>query len=444
MKDAQGDAESAGTPWRRTEPRSSLTLALSVCSGHWQSKGHAIIKKTGDAGNTAICTTLPVKPQKVIQDMRIGIVCYPTFGGSGVLATELGKALAQKGHEVHFITYQQPVRLSAFIPNIYYHEVQVPTYPLFDFPPYETALASTMVNVIKNYNLDLLHVHYAIPHASAAYMAKKILQEHGRDIPVITTLHGTDITLVGKDKMYAPVVSFSINKSDVITAVSQNLKEETYSTFDIKKDIEVVYNFIDVTRFNRKPIDAFKKVLAPNGERILLHASNFRQVKRVQDVVQIFNEVNKQIPSKLLFIGDGPERQTAEAQGQNLGIFDKMLFVGKQEQIEDVFAIGDLFLLPSEYESFGLAALEAMASQVPVISSNAGGLREVNIDGVTGYTADVGDIKTMSEKALEILRDDATLQGFRQRAFEHAQQFNMDQIIPQYEAIYRRFCSDCW
>ena len=375
--------------------------------------------------------------------MRIGIVCYPTFGGSGVLATELGKALAQKGHQVHFITYQQPVRLSAFNPNIYYHEVQVPTYPLFDFPPYETALASTMVNVIKNYNLDLLHVHYAIPHASAAYMAKKILHDEGYDIPVITTLHGTDITLVGKDKMYSPVVAFSINKSDVITAVSQNLREETHSTFDIKKEIEVVYNFIDVKRFNRKPFDAFKKVLAPNGEKVLLHASNFRQVKRVPDVVEIFYEVQKEIPSKLLFVGDGPERLPAEDLGRKLGIFEKMIFVGKQEQIEDVFAIADLFLLPSEYESFGLAALEAMASKVPVISSNAGGLKEVNIDGVTGYTANVGDVKTMSERAIEILKDDATLQQFRQGAFEHAQQYNMDAIIPQYEAIYRRFCKDC-
>ena len=376
--------------------------------------------------------------------MRIGIVCYPTFGGSGVLATELGKALAQKDHQVHFITYQQPVRLNAFVPNIYYHEVQVPTYPLFDFPPYETALASTLVNVIKNYNLDLLHVHYAIPHASAAYMAKKILQEEGHDIPVITTLHGTDITLVGKDKTYAPVVAFSINQSDVITAVSQNLREETYSTFDIRKEIEVVYNFIDTSRFNRKPLSAFKQVLAPNGERVLLHASNFRQVKRVQDVVRIFYEVQKQMPARLLFVGDGPERQTAEEQGRDLGIFEKMVFVGKQEQIEDIFAIADLFVLPSQYESFGLAALEAMASRVPVVSSNAGGLHEVNINGVTGYTAEVGDVQTMSEDALKILKDDATLEGFRERAFEHAQQYTMDKIIPQYEAIYRRFCSDCW
>lgn len=371
--------------------------------------------------------------------MRIGIVCYPTFGGSGVLATELGKALAQKGHMVHFITYQQPVRLNEFMPNIFYHEVQVPTYPLFDYPPYETALASTMVDVIKNNNLDLLHVHYAIPHASAAYMAKQILKKEGKNIPVITTLHGTDITLVGRDKTYAPVVTFSINESDAITAVSQNLRDETYRHFDIKKDIEVIVNFVDVSRFSRKPIDAFKKVIAPNGQRVLMHASNFRKIKRVQDVVKIFAEVNKEVPSKLLFVGDGPERSTAEDLARELGVTDEVRFVGKQEQMEDILAIADLFLLTSEYESFGLAALEAMAAGVPVISTNAGGLSEINIDGETGYMADVGDVKTMTEKAISILKNDTTLKSFKGKAAAHAKQFDISRIVPVYEKLYERF-----
>lgn len=371
--------------------------------------------------------------------MRIGIVCYPTFGGSGVLATELGKALAQKGHQVHFITYQQPVRLNVFVPNIFYHEVRVPTYPLFDYPPYETALASALVDVIKNYHLELLHVHYAIPHASAAYMAKKIVEQDGIDIPFITTLHGTDITLVGKDKTYAPVVTFSINQSDAITAVSKNLCDETYLNFKIEKPIEVIYNFVDVERFSRKPIDAFKKVIAPNGERILLHASNFRKIKRVQDVVKIFYEVNKEIPSKLLFVGDGPERGMVEELSRQLGVYDEIRFVGKQEQMEDILAIGDLFLLTSEYESFGLAALEAMAAGVPVVSTNAGGLGEINIDGVTGYMGNVGDVATMSQQAIAILKEDEILQQFKTNAAQHALKFDIHNIVPLYEALYERF-----
>lgn len=368
--------------------------------------------------------------------MRIGIVCYPTFGGSGVLATELGKALAQNGHQVHFITYQQPVRLNGFIPNIFYHEVQVPTYPLFDYPPYETALASTMVDVIKNNHLQLLHVHYAIPHASAAYMAKKILEQEGIHIPVITTLHGTDITLVGRDKTYAPVVAFSINQSDAITAVSQNLRDETFTHFKIEKPIEVIHNFVDVQRFARKPIDAFKKVIAPNGERVLLHASNFRKIKRVQDVVLIFNKVNKHIPSKLLFVGDGPERGTAEQLCRELGVCDDVRFVGKQEQMEDILAIADLFILTSEYESFGLAALEAMAAGVPVISTNAGGLPEIMVQGVTGYMADVGDIETLSHQAMDILQSDERLQQFKNNAAQHANAFDITSIVPLYEKLY--------
>ncbi|MBL7730464.1 MAG: N-acetyl-alpha-D-glucosaminyl L-malate synthase BshA [Chitinophagaceae bacterium] len=371
--------------------------------------------------------------------MRIGIVCYPTFGGSGVLATELGKALAQKGHMVHFITYQQPVRLNSFVPNIFYHEVQVPTYPLFDYPPYETALASTMVDVIKNNDLDLLHVHYAIPHASAAYMAKQILKKEGKDIPVITTLHGTDITLVGRDKTYAPVVTFSINESDAITAVSENLRDETFKHFAITKEIEVIVNFVDVSRFSRKPIDAFKKVLAPNGEKILLHASNFRKIKRVQDVVKIFAEVRKELPAKLLFVGDGPERSTAEDLGRELGVCDDIRFVGKQEQMEDILVIADLFLLTSEYESFGLAALEAMAAGVPVISTNAGGLTEINIHGETGYVSEVGDVANMSRQALSILKDEKVLKEFKERAAIHASRFDIHNVVPLYEKLYEKF-----
>src|SRR6201746_374754 len=356
--------------------------------------------------------------------MKIGIVCYPTFGGSGVLATELGKALATKGHQVHFITYQQPVRLNNFNANIFYHEVRVPTYPLFDYPPYETALASTLVDVIKNNKLDLLHVHYAIPHASAAYMAKKILEKSGKNIPVITTLHGTDITLVGKDKTYAPVVTFSINESDAITAVSNNLRDETYRSFKIEKEIEVIHNFVDVHRFNKKPIDAFRRVIAPAGERIILHASNFRKIKRVQDVVKIFAKINAVIPSKLLFVGDGPERPMAESLSRDLGVFGDIRFVGKQEQMEEILAVGDLFLLTSDYESFGLAALEAMAAGVPVISTNAGGLPEIAIQGETGFLDDVGDIQGMSEHAIRILEDDAILKQFKQQARHHAAGFD--------------------
>jgi N-acetyl-alpha-D-glucosaminyl L-malate synthase BshA len=372
--------------------------------------------------------------------MRIGIVCYPTFGGSGVLATELGKALADKGHKVHFITYQQPVRLNVFNANIYYHEVRVPTYPLFDYPPYEIALASTMVDVINHHDLDLLHVHYAIPHASAAYMAKQIVQKSGRKIPFITTLHGTDITLVGKDKTYEPVVTFSINESDAITAVSNNLREETYKSFDITKEIEVIYNFVDIKRFDKKPIDAFKKVIAPNGEKILVHASNFRKIKRVEDVISIFAGVRKETASKLLMIGDGPERPAMEELAKQLDVQDDVRFVGKQEQIEEILLVSDLFLLPSEYESFGLAALEAMAAKVPVISTNAGGLPEINIHGKTGYTANIGDVLTMTTCALELLTNDDLLAQFKLNAHKQALRFDINNIVPLYEKLYSGFC----
>ncbi|MDX1936654.1 MAG: N-acetyl-alpha-D-glucosaminyl L-malate synthase BshA [Flavihumibacter sp.] len=373
--------------------------------------------------------------------MRIGIVCYPTFGGSGVLATELGKALADKNHQVHFITYQQPVRLSEFNANIFYHEVRVPTYPLFDYPPYETALASTLVDVILNNQLDLLHVHYAIPHASAAYMAKQIVAKQGKHIPFITTLHGTDITLVGKDKTYAPVVTFSMNESDAITAVSKNLRDETYAFFKIEKEIEVIHNFVDVSRFQKKPIDAFRKVIAPNGEKVLLHVSNFRKVKRVMDVVQIMAKVREQMPCKLLFVGDGPERSGAESLCRELNIIDDVRFVGKQEQLEDILAVSDLFLLTSEYESFGLAALEAMAAGVPVISTNAGGLTEINEHDKTGYLSNVGNVDEMARYALTLLSDDKKLQQFKNNARQHAAIFDIHNIIPIYERLYNRFCN---
>jgi L-malate glycosyltransferase len=371
--------------------------------------------------------------------MRIGIVCYPTFGGSGVLATELGKALADKGHQVHFITYQQPVRLTEYNANIFYHEVRVTSYPLFDYPPYETALSSTMVDVIINHHLDLLHVHYAIPHASAAYMAKKIVATQGITIPVITTLHGTDITLVGRDKTLAPVVAFSINESDAITAVSENLRDETYSIFDIKKEIQVIPNFVDLVRFQRKAIDPFRKVIAPNNERIIVHASNFRKIKRVLDVVKIFAAINKQIPSKLLFVGDGPDRFDAENLSRELGIIEDIRFIGKQEQIEEILAVSDLFILPSEYESFGLAALEAMAAGVPLISSDAGGLPEININGRTGFMSPVGDVASMSRHAISILENDDVLRTFKANAAEQAKKFDINFIVPIYEKLYDRF-----
>ena len=370
--------------------------------------------------------------------MNIAIVCYPTFGGSGVLATELGKALAEKGHQVHFITYQQPVRLSGFHANLFYHEVRVPTYPLFDFPPYETALASAMVDVVINHDIHLLHVHYAIPHAAAAYMAKQILAKKGISLPVITTLHGTDITLIGKDKTYSPVVTFSMEESDALTAVSENLKEETYKNFDISKPIEVIYNFVDIANFNKKPVDAFKKMVAPNGEKIIMHASNFRKLKRVRDVVDVFIRIANQMPAKLLLIGDGPERPELEAYTRSLSLCNDIKFLGKQEQIEDILPIADLFLLPSEYESFGLSALEAMAAEVPVISTNAGGLPEININGFSGFMSNVGDVEDMSKNAISILSDPLIHQQFKTNAFTQAKRFGINTIVPQYEALYER------
>jgi L-malate glycosyltransferase len=373
--------------------------------------------------------------------MKIGIVCYPTFGGSGVVATELGKALATQGHQVHFITYNQPWRLDFFNENLFYHEVSIPTYPLFLYPPYELALASKMVNVVKYEKLDLLHVHYAIPHASAAYMAKQILKTEGINLPIVTTLHGTDITLVGKDSSYEPVVTFSINESDGVTAVSEDLKKDTYKHFKIKNEIEVIPNFIDMSRFTRQKKEHFKKAICPNGEKLLIHTSNFRPVKRVEDVLKIFVEVRKQIPSKLLLVGDGPERISLEQRSRDCeNAAADIRFLGKLEAVEEVLSVSDLFLMPSETESFGLAALEAMACEVPVISTNTGGLPELNVQGKTGFMSNVGDVEDMVKNSLFILRDE-NLPMFKKNALARAKEFDIEKILPRYVECYEKVLS---
>lgn len=354
-----------------------------------------------------------------------------------MVATELGKALAKEGHRIHFITYSQPTRLDFFNENLFYHEVDVQSYPLFQYPPYELALASKMVEVVQFEKLDLLHVHYAIPHASAAYMAKQILLTKGIEIPVITTLHGTDITLVGKDPSYEPVVTFSINQSDGVTAVSESLKEETYEHFAITKDIEVIPNFIDLERFKKQKKDHFKSAICPNGEKLIVHTSNFRKVKRVEDVIKIFIGIRNVIPAKLLMVGDGPERSKAEALCRETCSFEDTRFLGKLDHVEEVLSVADLFLMPSEKESFGLAALEAMACEVPVVSSNTGGLTELNVDGVSGFNCDIGDIATMTEKALYILKDE-NLATFKQGALTRAKEFDIANILPMYENFYNK------
>ncbi|MBI1769046.1 MAG: N-acetyl-alpha-D-glucosaminyl L-malate synthase BshA [Bacteroidetes bacterium] len=369
--------------------------------------------------------------------MNIGIVCYPTFGGSGVVATELGKGLAQKGHKVHFITYNQPSRLDFLNENLFYHEVEFNSYPLFEYPPYELALASKMVSVVKNEKLDLLHVHYAIPHASAAYMAKQILKSQGIYVPVVTTLHGTDITLVGRDPSYEPVVTFSINQSDGVTSVSRDLKKETYEFFDIQNHIEVIPNFIDLEKFKKQKKDHFKRAICPNGESLIVHTSNFRKVKRVLDVVNTFYNIHKEIPAKLLMIGDGPERNAAEQLARDLNIGHDVRFLGKLEAVEEVLSVADLFLMPSEKESFGLAALEAMACEVPVVSSDAGGLPELQVQGVTGFMSTVGDIEDMTRKSLFIL-DKNNLPQFKASALKRAQEFDITNILPLYENYYQQ------
>ncbi|MGM0479435.1 MAG: N-acetyl-alpha-D-glucosaminyl L-malate synthase BshA [Bacteroidota bacterium] len=370
--------------------------------------------------------------------MKIGIVLYPTFGGSGVVATELGKALAEKGHEIHFITYSQPVRLGSFRDNIFYHEVVVSNYPLFEFQPYETELASKMVDVVEHEGLDLLHVHYAIPHASAAFMAQQILHSRGVEIPFITTLHGTDITLVGRDKSFEPVITFCLNQSNAVTAVSESLKRDTYAHFDTKRSIEVIPNFIhNITEEDSTAIDFEKRrKYARDEEKILVHVSNFRKVKRVEDVVHVFHEVNKTTNARLLLIGDGPERYNVERLCRELGTCDRVMMVGKIRDAAELMKVSDLFLLPSETESFGLAALEAMAVGVPVISSNTGGIPEVNKHGFSGYLSEVGDVQDMAANTKKLLSDEKVLKQFKKQAKEQAQQFCITKILPLYENLY--------
>jgi N-acetyl-alpha-D-glucosaminyl L-malate synthase BshA len=375
--------------------------------------------------------------------MKIAIVCYPTFGGSGVVATELGLELAHRGHEIHFITYRQPVRLALLNSNVHYHEVNVPEYPLFHYQPYELALSSKLVDMVKLYKIEILHVHYAIPHAYAGYMAKQMLKDQGIILPMVTTLHGTDITLVGNHPFYKTAVSFSINKSDVVTSVSQSLKDDTYKLFNIKKDIHVIPNFIELDKIrNESLISCQRSVMANKEERIVTHISNFRKVKRIPDIIKIFYKIQQQIPAKLMMVGDGPEKAKAEQLCIELGILNKVIFFGNSHEIDQILSFSDLFLLPSETESFGLAALEAMAWSVPVISSNSGGLPEVNFDGVSGYLSNVGDVDSMAENAIKILTDNKTLTKFKENALDIAKQFDIKNILPLYENLYLKAIQD--
>tara|TARA_B100001094_G_scaffold193895_1_gene187776 strand:+ start:11600 stop:12730 length:1131 start_codon:yes stop_codon:yes gene_type:complete len=370
--------------------------------------------------------------------MKIAIVCYPTFGGSGVLATELGIKLSKHGHEVHFIAYKKPVRLKNFNENLFFHKVNVPDYPLFNFQPYELALSTKLVEVVKSYTIDLMHVHYAIPHAYAAYMAKKMLKDQGLIVPIVTTLHGTDITLVGNHPFYKTAVNFSINKSDIVTCVSQSLKEDTLEQFEISKEIEVIPNFIDISKYKIQQKKCLEENLKSNKEFIITHVSNFRAVKNIKNVILIFNNIQKTIPSKLLMIGEGPEKEMAEKLCKELSIDNKVQFLGNTNQVEKNLCHSDLFLLPSNTESFGLAALEAMASKVAVISSNAGGLPEVNIHGNTGYLTDSNDIEAMSNYSILILSDENKLKEFKNRAFKKAETYDINNVVPMYEKIYKK------
>jgi N-acetyl-alpha-D-glucosaminyl L-malate synthase BshA len=371
--------------------------------------------------------------------MKIGVVCYPTYGGSGVIATELGKAMARAGHEIHFISYAQPARLDAFTENVYFHEVNSIKYPLFEHEPYVLALASKLVDVVQYEKLEILHIHYAIPHATAAFLAQSILREKGINIPFVTTLHGTDITIVGKDATFEPVVSFSINHSDGVTAVSESLKADTLKHFHVGKEIQVIPNFIDFNRFKYSPKDHFKTAIAPNGEKILVHTSNFRKVKRIDHVIEIFAKVRAEIPSKLLLVGDGPERRNAEMLCRELNVTEDVRFLGKQDAIEEILSVSDLFLMPSETESFGLAALEAMACRVPVVSSNTGGIPEVNVEGVTGYLRCTNDVQGMADAAISVLSNQELLDQMKEQAYQHARKFDIQEIMPLYIAFYQKF-----
>lgn len=375
--------------------------------------------------------------------MKIGIVCYPTFGGSGVVATELGLELSKRGHEIHFITYNQPVRLELLGNNVHYHEVNVPEYPLFHYQPYELALSSKLVDMVKLHQIEILHVHYAIPHAYAAYMAKKMLMEENIYVPIVTTLHGTDITLVGSHPFYKPAVTFSINKSDAVTAVSQSLKSDTLRLFDIKNEISVVPNFIDLNKYIFDCTQCQRTMMANEKEKIITHISNLRKVKRIQDVIRVFYNIQKEMPAKLMLVGEGPEREKIEWQCKELGITDKVIFFGKSNEINKILCFSDLFLLPSQTESFGLAALEAMASGVPVISSNTGGIPEVNVHGVSGFLSDVGDVEDMTKNALHILSDESRLQTFKNNARKESLKYDLHNIVPQYEAIYQDTLAKC-
>tara|TARA_B100000214_G_scaffold129966_1_gene92419 strand:- start:62 stop:1201 length:1140 start_codon:yes stop_codon:yes gene_type:complete len=375
-----------------------------------------------------------------MNNLKIGIICYPTYGGSGVVATELGISLAEKGHEIHFISYDQPFRLDLFSSKIYYHEVNVPDYPLFEYTPYELNLTSKIVDVVMHENLDLLHVHYAIPHASAAVNAKQILATHGIYLPIVTTLHGTDITLLGKDKSFKPVIEYAINMSDAITAVSEDLKRKTYEYFNIQKGIQYIPNFIDINLYNREYDQKLRDDFIGLEQFLITHISNFRKVKRVDDVIRIFEKTSKIIPSKLLMIGDGPERIKAEQLCRKLGLDNKVEFLGKIRVVEKILAISDLFILPSQTESFGLVALEAMASMNAIISTNSGGISEVNIDSKTGFLSDVGDVDKMADDAIALLQDPILLDRFKKNALKLAANFSLENVLPKYIAIYQELC----